>query len=318
MDKIAVVIPSYRVRAHILEVIAGLGPEIFRIYVVDDCCPEQSGQLVTDQCRDQRVRVLYHEANAGVGGATLSGYRAALEDGVDVVVKIDGDGQMDPKFIAPLVRPILQGDADYCKGNRFYDPTGLMQMPAIRLLGNACLSFLTKLSSGYWNVFDPTNGFTAISAKVLARLPLEKIEKRYFFESDMLFRLNTIRALVVDVPMPAQYGEESSSLSILKVIPEFLLKHGRNFFKRLFYNYYLRDFSVASIEILLGTASLTFGTLFGLDKWHQSHVTRIPVTSGTVMLAALPVIIGVQLVLAFINYDVQNVPREPLAKRLSS
>src|SRR5262249_39074317 len=157
-----------------------------------------------------------HEQNQGVGGAVMSGYRAAIADGMAVVVKVDGDGQMDGSLIPYFVAPIINGEADYTKGNRFFDLEQINQMPPMRLFGNAVLSLMTKLSSGYWNLFDPTNGFTAIHVDAARHLPFDKISKRYFFETDMLFRLNTINAVVVDVPMDASYGDEVSNLKISK------------------------------------------------------------------------------------------------------
>lgn len=221
--RICVVIPCFRVRRHILPLLARMGPEVFRIYVVDDACPEQTGRYVQEEARDPRIRVLHHDANQGVGGAVMTGYRAALQDGADVVVKVDGDGQMDPALIGTFVAPILSGRADYTKGNRFFDIEHVRAMPVARLLGNAALSFMTKLSSGYWHVFDPTNGYTAVHARVLALLPLEKISRRYFFESDMLFRLGTYRAVVADIPMKAVYGDESSQLRIARVVMPILM-----------------------------------------------------------------------------------------------
>lgn len=312
----AVVIPSYKVKKHVLNVIAGIGPEVRTIYVVDDACPEGTGKYVESECRDERVRVLFHDRNRGVGGATLTGYRQALQDGADIIIKLDGDGQMDPSLIPILVKPIVAGDADYTKGNRFYSLEDLQQMPVIRLIGNSFLSFISKFSSGYWTIFDPTNGFTAIHGAVAAKLPLDKIEQRYFFESDMLFRLNILRAVVLDIPMTASYTDEVSNLSIARTIPEFLCKHAVNSFKRVFYNYYLRDFNIASLEILMGIFAVLFGVIFGARMWYLSSTTGIPATSGTVMLAALPTLVGIQLILAFLSYDVGNIPRYPLSKRL--
>jgi glycosyltransferase involved in cell wall biosynthesis len=314
--EIAVVIPCYRERDHILDVLAGIGPECQAIYVVDDACPDKTGEFVKEQCHDPRVRVLQLERNCGVGGATLEGYRAALDDGAEILVKLDGDGQMDQTLIPRLVALVQQGEADYVKGNRFFELDGLRQMPTLRLIGNSLLSFVNKVSTGYWNVFDPTNGFTALHAGVARQLPFDKLSKRFFFESDLLFRLGTLRAVVRDVPMPACYGDERSSLRIGSAVGEFGFKHLRNAFKRLFYNYYLRDFSMASIEIVLGIASLTGGTWFGLTHWWIAGQQGAPVTSGRVMLAALPILLGVQLILAFLNYDIQNVPRNVLHKRL--
>lgn len=313
---VAVVIPCYRVRKHILEVIRAIGPEVQTIYVVDDACPQKTGEHVAQECSDSRVRVLTHEINCGVGGATITGYRQAIKDRVDVVVKIDGDGQMNPSHIATLISPIINGAADYTKGNRFYYLEGVQQMPLTRLLGNAALSFIAKFSTGYWDIFDPTNGFTAAYVNVIERLPLDKIDHRYFFESDILFRLNTIRAVVMDVPLPAKYAGEESNLKVFSSIPEFTWKHTRNALKRIFYNYYLRDFSVVSLELLFGCALLLFGILIGTVFWMKSVQTGIVATSGTVMLAALPTLVGIQLLIAFLSADSGSVPKAPLHKRL--
>ncbi|MBI6807966.1 glycosyltransferase family 2 protein, partial [Pseudomonas syringae] len=301
---IAVVIPCYKVKSHILAVISGIGPEVDKIYVVDDCCPDKSGEFVEQECSDPRVNVIKCPVNQGVGGAVMTGYAAAIADGVDVIVKVDGDGQMDPLLIPDFVLPILNGQADYTKGNRFFDLEEIRQMPKIRLFGNAALSFLTKLSSGYWDLFDPTNGFTAIHADIARHLPVKKISKRYFFETDILFRLNTLRAVVIDIPMDAKYEDEVSNLKISKIIGEFFVKHMRNMGKRIFYNYYLRDMSLASIELPLGLVMLLTGTVFGMTHWIQSLQSGVATSAGTVMLSALPIILGTQFILAFIGSDI--------------
>ncbi len=310
--KIAVIIPAYKVKKHILGVIGQIGPEVSAIYVVDDCCPEGSGDFVSEHCRDSRVKLLRNKVNQGVGGAVMAGYKAALLDGYEVMVKIDGDGQMDPGLVSSFVAPVIAGQADYTKGNRFFDLEQVRSMPKMRLFGNAGLSFMTKLSSGYWDIFDPTNGYTAIHRSVALHLPFHKISERYFFETDLLFRLNTLRAVVVDVPMSARYGDEVSNLKISKVVGEFLVKHVNNFMKRIFYNYYLRDMSIASIELPLGLLMLLGGTFFGLKEWGAGMASGVPTTAGTVMLAALPVMLGIQLILAFLGYDIENVPKRPL------
>ena len=313
--RVAVVIPCFRVTAHILDVLAAIGPECERIYVVDDACPDGSGAWVKSHCSDPRVVVLRNPHNLGVGGAVMHGYRAALADGMTIMVKVDGDGQMDPALIADFISPIVAGEADYTKGNRFFDLEQIRQMPKMRLFGNAVLSFMTKLSSGYWDLFDPTNGYTAIHREAARHLPLDKISSRYFFETDMLFRLNTLRATVVDVPMDAKYGDEVSHLKISKIVGEFLAKHLRNFCKRIFYNYYLRDMSLASLELPLGAVLVLFGGLFGTYQWWHSSQVGGSTPVGTVMLAALPVLMGTQLVLAFLAHDIASVPRRPLQRR---
>lgn len=317
MHRVAVTIPSYKVRAHVLDVIARIPPKVQRIYVVDDKCPQHSGELVEEQCRDPRVRVIFHEENQGVGGAVGSGYRAALEEGMDIVVKVDGDGQMDPALIPHFTRPIERGRADYTKGNRFYRPESLKGMPPIRLFGNAALSFINKLSTGYWSIMDPTNGYTAIHTSVLREMPLHKLEKRYFFETDMLYHLNTMRAVVHDVPMDAVYADEESSLKVSKVLPEFIVKHVNRFFKRYVYLYLLRDFNIGSLYSLLGVVLCGLGVVFGGWAWLRSLTTGQPATSGTVMLAALPLIIGIQFLIAFLHHDVERVPSQPLSEDLT-
>ena len=311
-QEIAVVIPTYKARNHILGVINEIGPEVARIYVVDDCCPDNSGDFVAANCKDDRVSVVKHTENQGVGSAVMTGYKAAIEDGMRILVKIDSDGQMDPALIMDFVAPIANGEADYTKGNRFFDLEKVRAMPKVRLFGNAVLSLMCKLSSGYWNLFDPTNGYTAIHADVARHLPFDKISRRYFFETDILFRLNTLRAVVIDVPMDAKYGDEVSNLKISKIIGEFFAKHVRNFSKRIFYNYYLRDMSLASIELPVGLVLLGFGSIYGGYHWMHSAQAGIPTPAGTVMLSALPILAGIQLLLGFIGYDVSSVPVRPV------
>ena len=312
--RIAVVIPSYKVKAHVLGVIEQIGDEVSRIYVVDDCCPEGSGDFVEANCRDPRVVVVRNPENLGVGGAVMNGYRAAIAEDMEIIVKLDGDGQMDPSLIMDFVMPIVTAEADYTKGNRFFDLEEIKAMPRIRIFGNAVLSFMTKLSSGYWSIFDPTNGYTAIHRDVARHLPFEKISRRYFFETDILFRLNSLSAVVVDVPMSAKYGDEVSNLKISKILFEFLAKHLRNFFKRIFYNYYLRDMSLASLELPLGILLVLLGGTYGGYHWLKSLHAGVTTPAGTVMAAALPLIVGIQFILGFIGHDIATVPKRPLHK----
>jgi glycosyltransferase involved in cell wall biosynthesis len=314
---VAVVIPCYRVRHQIESVLMRIGPEISLIYCIDDACPEGSGEIVEQVAlHDSRIQLIYHPTNQGVGGAMVTGYRRAIEAGADIVVKLDGDGQMDPRQISRLIKPIRNGEADYVKGNRFFRLESLQSMPRLRVIGNAGLSFLTKLSTGYWNPFDPTNGFTAIHARVAQALPLDKLSRRYFFESDMLFRLNTLRAVILDVPMDAQYSDENSSLNLLQALFVFSWRHAVNTLKRIFYNYFLRNFNMASLHLVLGILLLTFGLVFGMQQWIRGAQLEQVASSGTVMLAALPVILGMQFLLNFIAFDMANVPRDPIHHRL--
>ena len=316
--RVAVVIPCFKVKRHITSVISNIGRQVHSIYVVDDKCPEDTGAYVEQTVKDPRVKVIRNSVNLGVGGAVLAGYRAAIADGMEIFVKIDGDGQMDPALIMDFVAPIVSGQADYTKGNRFFFLEKIQRMPPIRLFGNAALSLMTKLSSGYWDLFDPTNGYTAIHRDVAKHLPFEKISNRYFFETDMLFRLNTLRAVVTDIPMDAKYEDEESNLKISRIVGEFLVKHLRNFTKRVFYNYYLRDMSLASIELPVGLCLFFSGAAFGMAHWASSSLSGIQASAGTVMLSALPVLMGTQLILAFVGYDIQSVPKKPLHRHIAN
>ena len=220
---VSVVIPAFKVSRHLRNLLQRIGEEVTHIIVVDDFCPEESGKIALELSKtDTRISVIFHDQNMGVGGAVKSGYTKALALESDIIVKLDGDGQMNPEDILKLVDPILNDSANYSKGNRFYDVEAILQMPKIRILGNLVLSFISKLSTGYWMMFDPNNGFTAISSKTLQNVPLHKVDNRYFFESDLLFRLNLIRANVVDIPLPAIYGSEISNLSLTRALFEFL------------------------------------------------------------------------------------------------
>lgn len=311
-QKIAVVIPCYKVRAHVLGVIEAIGPDISRIYAIDDACPENSGDLIEEECKDPRLTVIRHEANQGVGGAVMTGYRAAASDGADIIVKLDGDGQMDPALLQTIARPVIEGRADYAKGNRFYSLWYVRQMPRARLWGNAGLSFLTKLSSGYWSVFDPTNGYTAIHRAAIERLEFANISKRYFFETDMLINLGNARAVVADVPMQAIYGDEVSSLHAGRELVSFFGKHMKELSKRILYTYFMRDFSLVSAELFIGLTMLLFGTAFGGWHWYLSVATGVAASTGTIMIAVLPIILGFQLLLNFLAYDMANEPKRPL------
>jgi dolichol-phosphate mannosyltransferase len=317
VPSVAVVIPCYRVSGQVQEVIARIGPEVRRIYVIDDACPEHTGDCVERDCTDGRVTVIRHPENQGVGGAMVTGYRAALVSGEEIVVKIDGDGQMDPALIPRFVKALAQGQADYTKGNRFYDLESLRTMPRVRMLGNAVLSLVNKISSGYWDVMDPTNGYTAIHRTVLSHLPLEKIDRGYFFESDMLLRLYTLRAVVRDVPMTAHYGDETSNLRVGRVLFTFPFKYLRSACKRVFYSYFLRDFNAGTLQLLGATVIGGAGAAYGAAKWAMSIESGVAATSGEVMIAALPVLVGVQFLLGALQFDIQNVPRDPLQQRES-
>jgi glycosyltransferase involved in cell wall biosynthesis len=303
----------YRVAAQIGAVIRGLPDWVWRIVVVDDASPDDSAAQAL-AVGDPRVVLVRHEHNQGVGGAMLTGFNTAAALGAQVMVKMDGDGQMRPEYLERMVTPILAGQANYVKGNRFYHTRNITQMPLLRRLGNMALSFMTKMASGYWNVFDPTNGYLALDCGIFQELDQERIHRRYFFESSMLVELNLARAVVTEVTMPAYYAGERSSLSLGRVLFEFPGLLLRGFLRRIWFQYFVLDFSVGSLLMVLGLLMTLFGAIWGGIWWRNSIITGKTASTGTVMLAALPLILGFELLLQALIFDVQNIPRNVVAR----
>jgi glycosyltransferase involved in cell wall biosynthesis len=310
---IVAVVPAYRVEKEIEAVLRSMPVFVKRIIVVNDASPDQTGAVVAKiAAADNRILLLNHEANQGVGGAMVTGFRQALEWGAQIVVKVDGDGQMDVSDMPSLLAPLVRGEADYTKGNRFRDFQALSQMPPLRRFGNMLLSFLAKAATGYWNCFDPTNGYVAIRGDVLAQLPMHRIDRTYFFETSMLARLYLLGALVRDVPMKAHYGTEASSLAIRKVLREFPGRLLKCFCKRIILKKFIYDLTIESIYLLCGIPMLLVGVLYGGYNWILYAKSGIGAPTGTVVISAMLIILGFQILLAAVNIDLQSVPREPL------
>ena len=314
---IAVVIPCYRVEHEISSVLASLPRYIKHIIVVDDASPDDTAGIVTGLAKkNRRVVLVRHTVNQGVGGAMRTGFQKALELGAQIVVKVDGDGQMDLTYLPDLLIPLIDGRADYAKGNRFRDFQALQKMPLIRRVGNMGLGFLAKAATGYWNLFDPTNGFVAIRAGVLAQLPLNRIDRTFFFETSMLAHLYLLGAVIKDVPMPARYQGEKSNLSIRRVLFEFPFKLLQTYLRRLVLKNLIYDFSMASIYFGVGVPLLLFGLVFGIIKWVDYASRNIPAPTGTVMLPTLSVLLAIQFIVAAIEIDLRSTPKEPLSPPL--
>lgn len=305
---IAVVIPCYKVSKHIKQVISTIPDWVDHIITIDDACPENTALLI-ESMNLPRLTVMVHPENRGVGAAVISGYQEALNLNCDIIVKMDGDGQMDGHYIETLINPLLEGKAQYTKGNRFHDFSKLRNMPKMRLFGNSVLSFIIKFTSGYWQLMDPTNGFTAIHQSALRVLNLQKIASRYFFETDMLVNLYINGFIVKDISIPAIYNDEKSNLLISKSLVDFPPKIIHRLLRRLFYRYYIFDFNMASIYFALSIPMITFGTLFGSYHWIMGSFENTESSAGTVMLAAMPFILGVQLLLQAIQIDINNCPK---------
>jgi dolichol-phosphate mannosyltransferase len=314
---IAVVIPCYRVEMEINEVIASLPSYLKYIIVVDDASPDKTAEVVRESAqKDRRIILICHEKNQGVGGATLTGFRKALELGAQIIVKVDGDGQMDMAYLPDLLIPLIEARADYTKGNRFRDFQALQKMPFVRRTGNMALGFLTKAATGYWNLLDPANGFVAIRSNVLAQLSFDQIDHTFFFETSMLAHLYLIKAVVKDVPIPARYQGEISNLAVHRVLLEFPIKLLRTFIRRLILKNLIYDFSMASIYIFTGLPLLLFGLIFGSTRWLYYASRDIPAPTGTVILPTLSVLLGVQFIIAAIEIDLRSTPTEPLSTPL--
>jgi dolichol-phosphate mannosyltransferase len=306
--KVAVVIPAYRAINHIKDVVLTIPDIVDHIIVVDDKCPEHSG-IEAEKLNRRNVIVIYHEQNQGVGGAVITGYKKALELGCEIMVKMDGDGQMDPRYLNKLITPLINDRADYTKGNRFTFFKALKSMPRSRLFGNSALSFFVKAASGYWNIMDPTNGYTAIHKRILEKLSIDNLSQRYFFESDMLIHLNIVNAVIKDIEMPAQYAGEGSSLNIKRTLIQFPPKLFKGCLKRIFLKYFIYDFNMASVYLLLGLPVFIVSIVFGIYEWIHSVLTGIPRSAGTIMLVALPIIISFQMLLQAVQIDIDSVPK---------
>ena len=305
---IGVVIPAYNVVRSIRKVIEGVPEWVDRVIVVDDASRDETLEAARG-IASNRLIVLHHEVNQGVGGAMVTGFRRALEEGVKIAVKMDGDGQMDPGYLPALLDTVTIQGYDYAKGNRFLHTAALSTMPRHRLFGNFILTFLTKLTSGYWNVFDPQNGYLAIRRDALAQLNLDRIAKRFFFENDLLINLNILGFRVKDVAIPALYGDERSNIKISRILSSFPVYLFRRYWYRIYQKYVLRDFSPVALFLFLGLPFLFWGLGFGVYTWWRSWMFGEIATTGTVMLSVLPFLIGFQLILQAILLDIQATPK---------
>jgi len=304
-NRIAVVIPAYNEEAFIGDVTGSLPDFVDHIIIVDDCSKDNTYKIASNS-NDGRVIVLRTNENQGVGGATITGYKKALELNSNIVVKMDGDGQMSSEYLPSLLEAVIEDGYAYAKGNRFLNSEFLAAMPRHRLFGNFVLTFLNKLASGYWHIFDPQNGYTAIKAEALRSLKFNDIHKGYFFENDMLLQLNLHSFRVKDVPIPARYGEEHSDIKLFKIIRMFPLLFLKRFFYRIYNKYILLDFSPIALFLITGLILFLWGVFFGAYLYIKANITDLPTPLGTVMLVVVPLILGFQLLLQAIVLDIQE------------
>jgi glycosyltransferase involved in cell wall biosynthesis len=306
--RITTVVPAHN-EALLIGKVAQTMPELVdHIVIVDDCSQDGTAEAALAS-GEARVIVLRTPSTQGVGGAMVLGFRKALELESQIVVKMDGDGQMPAEYLPSLLDAITDQGYDYAKGNRFLAGEALALMPRHRIFGNVVLTFMTKLASGYWHIFDPQNGYIAIKADALQFLDLEHIHRGYFFENDMLIHLNFFGLRVKDVAIPARYGEEESGINLFKVSSTFPFLLLRRFFHRIYQKYVLRDFSPIALFLLLGFILLCWSAVFGTYVWIRSAIADHATPTGTIMLVVLPLILGFQLVLQAIVLDIQETPK---------
>lgn len=300
---IAVAIPCYKVEQHLEEVVQGLPLFVDTVLLIDDHSPDGTPALVDRlAATDPRIVAIHHDTNQGVGGAMKTAFRKAMELEADVVVKLDGDGQMDPSYLRPLVEALAE--AEFAKGNRLFDRQMLRRMPAVRRMGNMGIGFMVKAASGYWNVSDPVNGFFAIRTATLQRMDMARVADRYFFESSMLIELHYTGARIAEVPMPAIYGDEKSNLSIGKTLLNFPPRLVAAWARRIHLSYFVFDFNICSLYIMIGLPCFLFGLVFGLCNWIHYASISSPSPTGTIMVAVLTFILGFQMLLAAAQYDI--------------
>ena len=307
---ITVVIPCYNVSRHIEDVIKQLPSEISWIIAVNDCSKDDTEKILLRLSEEnKKIIFINHEINQGVGGAMITGFKRSIELNSDITIKIDGDNQMDSAYIPALIRPVLENKADYTKGNRFRDFKALRKMPVVRRTGNLGLSFCIKAASGYWNIFDPNNGFVAISNEMLKTIDINKIHKRYFFESSMLIELYHCEAVIHEIPMKAKYGDEVSHLSLTRTLFGFPPKLLKAFIRRIILKYFLFDFNIASLYILFGFPLFIIGLIYGIVNYIEYGSSHTPAPTGTVVIPTLLIIMGFQLLLSATSFDISNYPK---------
>ena len=301
---VAVVVPAYCEERLIGKTVTSVPDWVDHVVVIDDASPDGTAAAV-QAVNDERIDLTSLPLNQGVGGAILTGHQRALELGADVAVVMAGDAQMDPAFLPQLLDPIASGEAQYTKANRFYGPGSVAGMPRHRIVGNVVLSFMTKAASGYWNLFDPQNGYTAIHRSALERLPFDRIARRYEFENDMLIQLNIMRVPARDVPIPAVYGDEVSGMKLTRVAPRILRQLWHGFWERMWWKYVVQSFSPVALMFFSGLLCVLFGAAVGV--FVLANTLGPPVaTAGTVILSVAPFLTGTHLLIMALFLDIQE------------
>jgi len=300
------VVPAYNESKLIGKTILTMPDFVDFIVVINDKSTDDTSEQAS-AIGDPRVTVIDHEVNTGVGGAIMDGHRLALELGANINVVMAGDAQMDPAYLPTLLDPICENGYEFTKANRFFSSAALAGMPLLRVVGNVALSFATKVASGYWNLFDPQNGYTAIKRSALLRIPMDKIATGYAFENDLLIWLNIANARAKDVPIPAVYGEEVSSMKVHRVMVSISRLLVIGFWRRMLRRHVLQSFSPVALLFFTGLALVLFGTAVGVWVVIQTLGPNVA-TTGTVLLSVAPLLTGIQMLVNAMVLDIQATP----------
>lgn len=309
--KITITIPAYNEEKLIGKVLEKIPPFIDNLIIVNDGSTDNTENAVLEwEKKDKRIIYIKNEKNLGVGGTITRGMNEAKKIKTDIALVMAGDDQCNPDYLKALIDPVVNNVCDYAKANRFYSREGLKGMPKHRVFGSIILTFMTRLASGYWTVFDTQNGYGAIGAKAFYELDYDKLSSAgYAYENELLLNLNILGMRVKDIPVPSIYGDEVSTIKLWKIIPLYMYFLTAGFFRRIYRKYILRGFHPIALFFLSGSFLFWWGVIFGILKWRDSSITGIPATTGTVMLAALPLLMGFEMILWGFVLDIQEEPK---------
>lgn len=305
-NKIAIVVPTYNEEQLIEKTINTMPDFVDKIIVVDDHSQDKTMLIVKSLQEKLPDKILFikHEENTGVGGAIKTGYKKSLESKMDITAVMAGDAQMDPNELHRLLDPIIEGKTDYTKGNRLTHKEKI-KMPRYRAFGNGILTFLTKIASGYWNVIDPQNGYTAISRKVLETIDVDDIYDGYGYPNDMLIKLNLSKFKITDVEMPPRYGNEKSKIRLGRYSTKLSWLLVKGFFKRIWREYGGVNFHPLFLFYLIGFILFPFGFILGVDVLYF-RIMSGGYSTGTVILTALFLIMGLQSLIFAMMFDMES------------
>jgi glycosyltransferase involved in cell wall biosynthesis len=315
-QRVCVVVPAFNEEALICDTLKGIPAFVDHIIVVDDCSTDDTSARVTSH-GDPRVSLFRQQKNTGVGGAIISGHQHALDLACDISVVMAGDNQMDPEALPALLDPLIDDGYGFTKGNRFFSRTSAAGMSPFRVAANMALTFMTKAASGYWNLVDPQNGYTAITRGTLEKIPLGKVSTRYEFENDLLIWLNIAEVPVADVPIAARYGAEVSTIRLHRDAPRVTSLLFRGFWRRMWLKYTLWSFSPVALLFFLGLTTLGLGLLVGAAVTFLALHGTSP-SAGTTVLAVVPFFCGFVLLVQSLVLDIQQTPGPPAHTRRAS